>query len=187
VLPEIDVVATGLLRHSPDIRGFAASVARFTGFGNGKSPLPRAKGGRGLRLSHRNAKARPICFLDVVALSPSRAVSKSHNLLLWKGTCSHPEIENRFPKSSRPVQSFSTSSARSDSSAEYLARLPILARPESRCSGKRWCRDSLCIRSRRRLYRRSLLQPRPERIYSPITNAIHIVLSFLLLSTGEDA
>jgi hypothetical protein len=27
-----------IIRHSPDTRGFAASVARFTGFGNGKSP-----------------------------------------------------------------------------------------------------------------------------------------------------
>jgi hypothetical protein len=51
-----------VIRDSPDTSGFAASVAPFTGFDNGKSPLPWAKGDRGLRLKRSNAEARPICL-----------------------------------------------------------------------------------------------------------------------------
>ncbi|HWL73373.1 MAG TPA: hypothetical protein VNQ74_05845, partial [Burkholderiaceae bacterium] len=45
-----------------DTDGFATCIALFTGFGNGKSLFPLAKGGRGLRLKHCNAEALPICF-----------------------------------------------------------------------------------------------------------------------------
>jgi hypothetical protein len=48
--------------------GFAASIARFTGFGNGKLPLLRAKGGRGLRLRCCNAEALPICLSQGILL-----------------------------------------------------------------------------------------------------------------------
>jgi hypothetical protein len=37
-----------LNRNSPDASGFAVSVAPFTRFDNGKSPLPRAKDDRDL-------------------------------------------------------------------------------------------------------------------------------------------
>ena len=73
----------------------------------------------------------------------------------------------------------STSAARVAGPAEYLARLRILTRPDQDVvvSG------SVAIASVPAhgvaSYRQSLLQPRPERIYSPITNAIHIVLSFV--------
>jgi hypothetical protein len=49
-----------IYQHSPDIRGFAASVALLTGFGNSKLPSSRAKGGRGLQLGYSDAETRPI-------------------------------------------------------------------------------------------------------------------------------
>lgn len=57
-------------RHSPDSGGFAARIALFTGLGNGNSPLPRAKGDRGLRLTHSDAEARPICLFHDIPLLP---------------------------------------------------------------------------------------------------------------------
>src|SRR4051794_3990964 len=51
--------------HAPEIRrntgGFAAIVALPTGFGNDKSPSPRAKGSGGFRLRHSDAEMRLIC------------------------------------------------------------------------------------------------------------------------------
>ncbi|HEX2151080.1 MAG TPA: hypothetical protein VHG31_03655, partial [Stellaceae bacterium] len=41
----------GFSRHSPDTGDISAKIALLTGFGNGKSPSPRAKGDQGLRLS----------------------------------------------------------------------------------------------------------------------------------------
>jgi hypothetical protein len=54
--------------HSPDTGGFTVSDARLIGFGNGKSPSPRAKGSRGLRLRHSDAATRPICLFQGIPL-----------------------------------------------------------------------------------------------------------------------
>src|SRR3954452_22334434 len=57
-----------LIRDSPDTGGFAANVALLTGLGNDKSPSPRAKGGRGLRLRHSNTETRLICLFQGILL-----------------------------------------------------------------------------------------------------------------------
>ena len=49
-------------------RQFAASIALLTGFGNGKSPSPRAKGDRGLRLRHWKTEAPTIGLFQGVPL-----------------------------------------------------------------------------------------------------------------------
>src|SRR5215218_2874823 len=57
-----------LTRNSPDTGSFAASIAPFTGFANGKSPSPRAKCDRDLPLKRSTAEARPICLHEGVPL-----------------------------------------------------------------------------------------------------------------------
>ena len=48
-------------RNPPDTASFAADIASLTGFGNGKSSLPRAKSDRDLPLRHCTAEAQSIC------------------------------------------------------------------------------------------------------------------------------
>ena len=50
-----------LNRNPPDTASFAADIASLTGFGNGKSSLPRAKSDRDLPLRHCTAEAQSIC------------------------------------------------------------------------------------------------------------------------------
>jgi len=55
-------------RNSPDGSSFAASIAPFAGFYNGKFLPQRAKGDRSLRLKCFNAEACPICLYQGVLL-----------------------------------------------------------------------------------------------------------------------
>jgi|SRR6516164_3605825 len=55
---KIAEISLRINRHSRD--GFPARIALLTGLGNGGSPLPRAKGDRGLRLTYSDAETRSI-------------------------------------------------------------------------------------------------------------------------------
>jgi len=64
-------------RHSPDTGDYMASIALLTGFNNGHSPLPRAKGDQGLQLKHSSAEARQIC--DAEACLSCHYLCASHH------------------------------------------------------------------------------------------------------------
>jgi hypothetical protein len=57
-----------IIRNAPDSSSFAASIAPFTGYGNGKSPSLRAKGNQALRPKRSNAEAHPIGLYQSISL-----------------------------------------------------------------------------------------------------------------------
>ena len=69
--------------HSPDTGDYMASIALLTGFSNGNSPLPRAKGDQGLQLRHFSAEARPICY-EGTPLPPLPLRQPSSGMLIEK-------------------------------------------------------------------------------------------------------
>ena len=85
---KIAEISLRINRHSRD--GFPARIALLTGLGNGGSPLPRAKGDRGLRLTYSDAETRSICL--------SVGIPLRYNILRYRMQKDKAFVRDRAPR-----------------------------------------------------------------------------------------